>query len=176
MKSAFYDLHNTSLLACSLAGRYDNPFPTRFLCPIDCSKNPALVFWFYSWSNNKIMEISVLPCQPWIRYQTNINFQKMKGAYILVFIRNEAYLAHFFRQMPMKQKWRKTSTFLTICPVLGPDFGSLFRWKIADFRVLNLFFIFASLASVWRSVPSLLHLWWKLSEFCGHRPFYFSYF
>ncbi len=26
----------------SLAGRYDNPFPTRFLAPIDCSKIPAL--------------------------------------------------------------------------------------------------------------------------------------
>jgi hypothetical protein len=26
---------------CSLAGRYDNPIPTRFLAPIDCSKIPA---------------------------------------------------------------------------------------------------------------------------------------
>ncbi len=26
----------------SLAGRYDNPIPTRFLAPIDCSKIPAL--------------------------------------------------------------------------------------------------------------------------------------
>ncbi len=28
---------------CSLAGRYDNTIPTRFLAPIDCSKIPALV-------------------------------------------------------------------------------------------------------------------------------------
>ncbi len=27
---------------CSLAGRYDNPIPTRFLALIDCSKIPAL--------------------------------------------------------------------------------------------------------------------------------------
>jgi hypothetical protein len=27
---------------CSLAGRYDNPIPTRFLAPIDCLKIPAL--------------------------------------------------------------------------------------------------------------------------------------
>ncbi len=27
---------------CSLAGRYDNPIPTRFLATIDCSKIPAL--------------------------------------------------------------------------------------------------------------------------------------
>jgi hypothetical protein len=27
---------------CSMAGRYDNPIPTRFLAPIDCSKIPAL--------------------------------------------------------------------------------------------------------------------------------------
>jgi hypothetical protein len=26
---------------CSLAGRYDNPIPTRFLAPIDCFKIPA---------------------------------------------------------------------------------------------------------------------------------------
>jgi hypothetical protein len=26
---------------CSLAGRYDNSFPTQFLAPIDCSKIPA---------------------------------------------------------------------------------------------------------------------------------------
>ncbi len=28
---------------CSLAGRYDNPIPTRFLAPIDCLKILALV-------------------------------------------------------------------------------------------------------------------------------------
>jgi hypothetical protein len=28
---------------CSLAGRYDNPIPPRFLAPIDCLKIPALV-------------------------------------------------------------------------------------------------------------------------------------
>jgi hypothetical protein len=27
---------------CSLAGRYDNPIPSRFLAPIDCLKIPAL--------------------------------------------------------------------------------------------------------------------------------------
>jgi hypothetical protein len=27
---------------CSLAGRYNNPIPTRFLAPIDCLKIPAL--------------------------------------------------------------------------------------------------------------------------------------
>jgi len=28
---------------CGLAGRYDNPIPTRFRAPIDCSKFPALL-------------------------------------------------------------------------------------------------------------------------------------
>ncbi len=28
---------------CRLAGRYDNPIPTRFLAPIDCSKIPAQI-------------------------------------------------------------------------------------------------------------------------------------
>jgi len=28
---------------CSLAGRYDNPIPTHFLAPVDCSKIPALI-------------------------------------------------------------------------------------------------------------------------------------
>jgi hypothetical protein len=28
-----------SASVCSLAGRYDNPTPTRFLSPVDCYKN-----------------------------------------------------------------------------------------------------------------------------------------
>jgi len=35
-----FSCHSASL--CSLAGRYGNPFPTRFLAPIDCLKIPAL--------------------------------------------------------------------------------------------------------------------------------------
>jgi hypothetical protein len=35
-----YDYDSASL--CSLAGRYDNPIPTRFLAPIDCLKVQAL--------------------------------------------------------------------------------------------------------------------------------------
>jgi hypothetical protein len=33
---------------CSLAGRYDNPVPTRFLVPIDCLKIPALDDFIYA--------------------------------------------------------------------------------------------------------------------------------
>jgi hypothetical protein len=33
---------------CSLAGRYDNPIPTRFLAPIDCSKLVALWYGYIS--------------------------------------------------------------------------------------------------------------------------------
>ncbi len=32
-----------SAMLCSLAGRYNNPIPTRFLAPIDCLKIPAQV-------------------------------------------------------------------------------------------------------------------------------------
>ncbi len=48
---------------CSLAGRYDNPIPTRFLAPIDFLKIPAQEsmefclpeLWFYAdrWQDNK---------------------------------------------------------------------------------------------------------------------------
>jgi hypothetical protein len=31
---------------CSLAGRYDNPLPTRFLSSIDCSKIPAQLAYY----------------------------------------------------------------------------------------------------------------------------------
>ncbi len=33
-RSRFQEINFVSL--CSLAGRYDNPIPTRFLAPIDC--------------------------------------------------------------------------------------------------------------------------------------------
>ncbi len=39
-KNRFQGINSASL--CSLAGRYDNPVPTWFLAPIDCSKIPAL--------------------------------------------------------------------------------------------------------------------------------------
>jgi hypothetical protein len=29
---------------CSMSGRYENPIPTRFLAPIDCSKIPKPEF------------------------------------------------------------------------------------------------------------------------------------
>jgi hypothetical protein len=35
---------NSSASLCSLAVRYDNPIPTRFLALIDCLKIPALLF------------------------------------------------------------------------------------------------------------------------------------
>ncbi len=38
-RSRFPGMKSASL--CSLAGRYDNPIPSRFLVPIDCLKIPA---------------------------------------------------------------------------------------------------------------------------------------
>jgi hypothetical protein len=40
-RNRFQGINSASL--CSLAGRYDNPIPTKFLAPIDCLKIPALV-------------------------------------------------------------------------------------------------------------------------------------
>ncbi len=42
-RSRFQGMNSASL--CSLAGRYDNPIPTRFLAPIDCLKIPAQRLW-----------------------------------------------------------------------------------------------------------------------------------
>ncbi len=39
-RNRFQGIDNASL--CSLAGRYDNPIPTRLLAHIECSKIPAL--------------------------------------------------------------------------------------------------------------------------------------
>ncbi len=41
-RNRFQRMNSASL--CSLAGRYDNPIPTRFLAPIDCLKISALGF------------------------------------------------------------------------------------------------------------------------------------
>ena len=40
-KNRFQGTNSTRL--CSLAGRYDNPVPTRFLAPMDSLKIPALI-------------------------------------------------------------------------------------------------------------------------------------
>jgi hypothetical protein len=41
-RNQFHGIDSASLIIYSLAGRYDNPIPTRFLALIDCSKIPAL--------------------------------------------------------------------------------------------------------------------------------------
>jgi hypothetical protein len=41
-RNRFQGMNSASL--CSLAGRYDNPIPPRFLAPIDCLKIPARIF------------------------------------------------------------------------------------------------------------------------------------
>jgi hypothetical protein len=40
-QNRFQGMNSASL--CSLAGRYNNPIPPRFLAPIDCLKIPAQV-------------------------------------------------------------------------------------------------------------------------------------
>jgi hypothetical protein len=41
LKNRFHGTISARL--CSLAGRYDNPIPTRFFAPIDCLKSPTQV-------------------------------------------------------------------------------------------------------------------------------------
>ncbi len=42
-RNRFQGMNSASLCTCSLAGRYDNPLPPRFLAPIDSFKIPALI-------------------------------------------------------------------------------------------------------------------------------------
>jgi hypothetical protein len=50
-RNRFQGMNSASL--CSLAGRYDNPIPPRFLAPIDSSKIPALYIWQHdSWEHD----------------------------------------------------------------------------------------------------------------------------
>ena len=45
---------------CSLAGRYDNPMPTRFLAPIDWSKIPALLTTWGSGWKCRLQDLTVV--------------------------------------------------------------------------------------------------------------------
>jgi hypothetical protein len=51
-RNRFQGINSASL--CSLAGRYDNLTPTRFLAPIDCLKIPAQELKFSPLSNLNI--------------------------------------------------------------------------------------------------------------------------
>jgi hypothetical protein len=52
-RNRFQGIDSASL--CSLAGRYDNPIPTRFLAPTDCLKIPALNSDFWEiWLSSKL--------------------------------------------------------------------------------------------------------------------------
>jgi hypothetical protein len=65
------------------------------------------------------------------------------GVHALVFIRNGANLSHFFRQMPMRQKEKKYSKFLTVCRIIGPSFDSLcgamleLRLNLTESKILH---------------------------------------
>ncbi len=50
-RNRFQGMNSASL--CSLAGRYDNPIPTRFLAPMDCFKIPALGNRWWSQDANR---------------------------------------------------------------------------------------------------------------------------
>ncbi len=50
-RNGFQGIDSASL--CSLVGRYDNPFPTRLLAPIDCSEIPPLVPSSYEYCKPK---------------------------------------------------------------------------------------------------------------------------
>jgi hypothetical protein len=53
-RNRFQGINSASL--CSLAGRYDNPIPTRFLAPIDCLKIPAQYMYVCTTSLYSIKE------------------------------------------------------------------------------------------------------------------------
>jgi hypothetical protein len=68
-RNRFQGMNSASI--CSLAGRYDNPFPTRCLAPIDFLKIPALSGRF----DNPIPA----------RFLTHIDCSKIPALYVFVF-------------------------------------------------------------------------------------------
>jgi hypothetical protein len=54
-RNIFQGIDSTYL--CSLADRYDNPIPTRFIAPIDCPKIPAQVLTTESKHYGKVFDV-----------------------------------------------------------------------------------------------------------------------
>jgi hypothetical protein len=61
---------------CSLAGRYDNPFPTRFLAPIDCLKILALVIRVDGWLLAKLVARLLAAAALWVRTDIAQKYKK----------------------------------------------------------------------------------------------------
>ncbi len=72
-RNRFQGINSTSL--CSLAGRYDNPFPTRFLAPVDCLKIPALTRPWQFWYMIHLMMENVLPYYPVYRLAKHLKYR-----------------------------------------------------------------------------------------------------
>ncbi len=94
---------------CSLAGRYDNPIPTRLLAPIDCLKIPAL-------KSRKITQILQKPT----RFHKNTDFCK-----------NSIDFAHFMRKHFCLQHVLNLYFISAEVSIFGPeeqssDFGQTF--------------------------------------------------
>jgi hypothetical protein len=60
---------------CSLAGRYDNPIPTRFLASIDCTKIPALVN-SHKWMNALLKMYRIGRELTWMHWSTYLTCNK----------------------------------------------------------------------------------------------------
>ncbi len=67
-RNRFQGINSANL--CSLAGRYDNPIPPRFLAPIDSLKIPALCYtvycvtWVGQWLESNSMPLTLHNCLP----------------------------------------------------------------------------------------------------------------
>jgi hypothetical protein len=76
---------NTASL-CSLAGRYGNPIPTRFLAPIDCTKILALLSYWLAKIHR--LEESI----PHNRYLGSLNVDKYGLCVIIISLSNSQLL------------------------------------------------------------------------------------
>jgi hypothetical protein len=76
-RNRFQGINSASL--CSLAGRYFNPIPTRFLAPIDCLKIPAQIYEILSLFPFKDINKRV------IGEMHPFQFKQQAGKYFLLF-------------------------------------------------------------------------------------------
>ncbi len=134
---------NDSARICSLAGRYDNPIPTRFLAPIESSKIPALCSYIHFTSGNvkgKLCKLFfVLTCKFAI-------FSQIKGVVLCI-----VDWGSLFTIGAHKSAWKRRLMYINIIQHITVKFYML-NWSLTKhvYLIFNRMEILCTPCTYWK--------------------------
>ncbi len=111
-RNRFQGMNSASL--CSLAGRYDNPIPPRFLAPKDSLKIPALVYTPALFFVPAHQAYRLVESIPWNRFLSSLNVHKFSSLVCCLNISADIRKIVFFIAQTKPRNFCNTCTYISI--------------------------------------------------------------